>query len=245
MPEMVEHGLAGEKVSRRATLLLKGTSILSFLLVWTLVSTVVAVYGLLNSIFLPSSWTVFRKILDIALARQLEVHIAATLQRVIIGFAMAAGLAVSLGILAGRSHWLRNLLEPVVEVFRPIPPLALLPLFIVWVGIARALANNPTVILMDEPFGSPDAQTREIMQEELSHIQRVEHKTIVFVTHSIREAVFLADRVLVMTSSPGQLKEIVEIALPEPRDKFSAAFTQYESAITRILKEEVEKVRYG
>jgi NitT/TauT family transport system ATP-binding protein len=113
------------------------------------------------------------------------------------------------------------------------------------VALARALANNPTVILMDEPFGSLDAQTREIMQEELSHIQRVEHKTIVFVTHSIREAVFLADRVLVMTSSPGQLKEIVEIALPEPRDKFSTAFTQYESAITRSLKEEVEKVRDG
>jgi ABC-type nitrate/sulfonate/bicarbonate transport system permease component len=137
MPEMVEHGLAGQKVSRHATLLLKGASILSFLLVWTLVSTVVAVYGLVNPIFLPSPWTVFRRILDIALARQLEVHIAATLQRVIIGFGIAAGLAVSLGILAGRWHWLRNLLEPVVEVFRPIPPLALLPLFIVWVGIGE------------------------------------------------------------------------------------------------------------
>ena len=113
------------------------------------------------------------------------------------------------------------------------------------VAIARALANNPTVVLMDEPFGSLDAQTREIMQEELSHIQRVEHKTIVFVTHSIREAVFLADRVLVMTSSPGQLKEIVEIALPEPRDKFSTAFARYESAITRMLKEEVGKMRDG
>lgn len=113
------------------------------------------------------------------------------------------------------------------------------------VAIARALANNPTIILMDEPFGSLDAQTREIMQEELSRIQRLEHKTILFVTHSIREAVYLADRVVVMTSSPGTVKEIVEIHLPEPRDKFSATFTHYESDITQVLKEEVEKAREG
>jgi NitT/TauT family transport system ATP-binding protein len=110
-------------------------------------------------------------------------------------------------------------------------------------AIARALANNPTVILMDEPFGSLDAQTREIMQEELSRIQRLEHKTIVFVTHSIREAVYLADRVVVMTSSPGKIKEVVRIELPEPRDKFSPEFTRYESEITRVLKEEVDKAR--
>ena len=113
------------------------------------------------------------------------------------------------------------------------------------VAIARALANNPTVILMDEPFGSLDAQTREVMQEELARIQRFEHKTVIFVTHSIREAVYLADRVAVMTSSPGKIKEVVAIDLPEPRDKFSAAFTRYESAITRGLKEEVEKAREG
>jgi NitT/TauT family transport system ATP-binding protein len=113
------------------------------------------------------------------------------------------------------------------------------------VAIARALANNPTVILMDEPFGSLDAQTREIMQEELSRIQRVEHKTIIFVTHSIREAVYLADRVVVMTSSPGKIKDVVEVDLPEPRDKFSADFTHYESDITRVLKAEVEKAREG
>jgi ABC-type nitrate/sulfonate/bicarbonate transport system permease component len=137
MPEMVKHGLAGEKVRRGVALLLNGASILTFLLVWTLASTVVAVYSLINPIFLPSSWIVFRKILDMALARQLEVYITATLQRVIIGFGVAAGLAVSLGILAGRWRWLRNLLEPVTEVFRPIPSLTLLPLFIVWVGIGE------------------------------------------------------------------------------------------------------------
>ena len=111
------------------------------------------------------------------------------------------------------------------------------------VAIARALANNPAMILMDEPFGSLDAQTREIMQEELSRIQRLEHKTILFVTHSIREAVYLADRIVIMTSSPGTIKDIVAIELPASREKFSTAFTQYESAITQILKEEVAKAR--
>ena len=110
------------------------------------------------------------------------------------------------------------------------------------VAIARALANNPAVILMDEPFGALDAQTREILQDELSRIQRVEHKTIVFVTHSIREAVYLADRVVVMTSAPGRIKQIFDIKLPEVRDRFAPEFTRYESEITRVVKEEVAKV---
>ena len=96
--------------------------------------------------------------------------------------------------------------------------------------------------MLDEPFGALDAQTREVMQEELSRIQRVEHKTIVFVTHSIREAVYLADRVVVMTSAPGRIKEIFTIKLPEPRDRFAPEFTQYEREITRLVKEEVMKV---
>jgi NitT/TauT family transport system ATP-binding protein len=111
------------------------------------------------------------------------------------------------------------------------------------VAIARALANNPAVILMDEPFGALDAQTREILQDELSHIQRVEHKTILFVTHSIREAVYLADRVVVMTSAPGRIKQVFPIKLPEARDRFAPEFTQYESDITQVVKEEVAKVR--
>lgn len=110
------------------------------------------------------------------------------------------------------------------------------------VAIARVLANTPAIILMDEPFGALDAQTRELLQEELSRLQRLEHKTILFVTHSIREAVYLADRIMVMTSAPGQIKDIVSIDLPEPRDKFSAAFTAYESNLTQVLKDEVAKV---
>ena len=110
------------------------------------------------------------------------------------------------------------------------------------VAIARALANSPAIILMDEPFGALDAQTREVMQDELSRIQRVEHKTIVFVTHSIREAVYLADRIVVMTSAPGRVKQVFAIKLPEIRDRFAPEFTQYESEITQVVKEEVAKV---
>jgi NitT/TauT family transport system ATP-binding protein len=110
------------------------------------------------------------------------------------------------------------------------------------VAIARALANSPAIILMDEPFGALDAQTREVMQDELSRIQRVEHKTIVFVTHSIREAVYLADRIVVMTSAPGRVKQVFTMKLPEIRDRFAPEFTQYESEITKVVKEEVAKV---
>jgi NitT/TauT family transport system ATP-binding protein len=109
------------------------------------------------------------------------------------------------------------------------------------VAIARALANNPAIILMDEPFGALDAQTREVLQDELSRIQRVEHKTILFVTHSIREAVYLADRVVVITSAPGRIKQVFPIKLPELRDRFASEFTQYESEITRVVKEEVAR----
>src|SRR5499426_1566910 len=111
------------------------------------------------------------------------------------------------------------------------------------VAIARALANNPSIILMDEPFGALDAQTREVLQDELSRIQRVEHKTIIFITHSIREAVYLADRVVVMTSAPGRIKRVFDIALPDVRDRFTREFTDYESEITRVVREEVAKVR--
>jgi NitT/TauT family transport system ATP-binding protein len=111
------------------------------------------------------------------------------------------------------------------------------------VAIARALANGPAVILMDEPFGALDAQTREVLQDELSRIQRVEHKTILFVTHSIREAVYLADRVVVMTSVPGRVKQIFSVKLPDVRDRFAPEFTHYEAQITGVLKEEVAKVR--
>ncbi len=85
------------------------------------------------------------------------------------------------------------------------------------VSIARALANRPGILLMDEPFGALDAQTRVIMQENLLRLWSEFGTTIVFVTHDIEEAIFLADRVLIMSSSPGRILRTVEIRLPRPR----------------------------
>jgi len=85
------------------------------------------------------------------------------------------------------------------------------------VAIARTLAYNPSVLLMDEPFGALDAHTRHRLQNDLLHIWERDRKTVLFVTHSVDEAVFLSDRVVVMTPSPGRIREIVRIDLPRPR----------------------------
>jgi NitT/TauT family transport system ATP-binding protein len=84
-------------------------------------------------------------------------------------------------------------------------------------GLARALAVNPTILLMDEPFGSVDAQTRQLLQEELLELWQREQKTVIFITHSMDEAVYLADRVVVMTPRPGRVAEILDVPLPRPR----------------------------
>lgn len=108
------------------------------------------------------------------------------------------------------------------------------------VAIARALAYDPEVLLMDEPFAAVDAQTREVLQEELLRIWEKTKKTILFVTHSIDEAVFLADRVAVMTANPGKIKEIVNIDLPRPRDgiRSSADFGWIRHKIWELLQNE-------
>nr|WP_038032847.1 ABC transporter ATP-binding protein [Thioalkalivibrio sp. ALE28] len=85
------------------------------------------------------------------------------------------------------------------------------------VGIARALANYPDVLLMDEPFGALDAQTRSMMQQNLVDLRQEFHTTIVFVTHDIEEAVFLADRIIVMSASPGRLIKDIRVDIPHPR----------------------------
>ena len=110
------------------------------------------------------------------------------------------------------------------------------------VAIARALAYQPEVLLMDEPFAALDAQTREVLQYELLRIWEETHKTIVFVTHSIDEAVFLSDRVAVMTARPGRIKEIIEVPLARPRSeelRNSPEFAGIRHQAWELLKDEV------
>jgi NitT/TauT family transport system ATP-binding protein len=113
------------------------------------------------------------------------------------------------------------------------------------VGIARALATYPPVLLMDEPFGALDAQTRSIMQEELLKIWSQFKTTVIFVTHDIEEAIFLADRVVVMKTLPGGIKREVAIDLPRPREPSmikSEIFNEYRGEIFELIREETLKV---
>ncbi len=110
------------------------------------------------------------------------------------------------------------------------------------VGLARALATDPEVLLMDEPFAALDAQTRDLMQAELLQIWDKAKKTVLFVTHSIEEAAYLSDRVIVMTARPGRMKSIIKINLPRPRDyemRLSPMFNDIKLQIWNSLKEEL------
>lgn len=110
------------------------------------------------------------------------------------------------------------------------------------VGLARALATDPEVLLMDEPFAALDAQTRDLMQMELLQIWDRTKKTVIFVTHSIEEAAYLSDRVVVMTSRPGRAKKVLDIKLPRPRDyemRLSPDFNDIKAMIWNSLKEEL------
>jgi NitT/TauT family transport system ATP-binding protein len=114
------------------------------------------------------------------------------------------------------------------------------------VAIARALAIEPEVLLMDEPFAAVDAQTREILQTDLLRITEDTHKTVIFITHSIEEAIFLADRVAVMTSRPGVIKTIVDVPISKERRftddiKSTPEFAKIRHELWELLKEEVIK----
>ncbi len=105
-------------------------------------------------------------------------------------------------------------------------------------AIARALANEPEVLLMDEPFGALDAQTRNILQDELLRIWEQRHVTFIFVTHSVDEAVVLSDRIVVMTARPGRIKEIIEVDLPRPRSRTSPEVNRLRDRVLKLLEEE-------
>lgn len=103
------------------------------------------------------------------------------------------------------------------------------------VGIARAYCNEPSVLFMDEPFGHLDAQTRYLMQEDLMKIWTKEKRTIVFVTNNIEEAVYLADRIVVLTNCPTRIKKEYQIDLPRPRNYVAPEFLQLREEISSIV----------
>lgn len=111
-------------------------------------------------------------------------------------------------------------------------------------NVARALAMDPKILLLDEPFAALDAQTREIMQAELLRIWGGQRKTVLFVTHQIDEAVYLSDRVVVLSARPGTVREVVEVDLPRPRElgvKRTPAFLELVDHIWRLIEQEVRQ----
>ena len=112
------------------------------------------------------------------------------------------------------------------------------------VAIARALANNPAILLLDEPFGALDAQTRALMQELLTQVWEELHQTILFVTHDVEEAIFLSDRVFVMTARPGKIKAEIDIRLGRPRSyeiKATEGFLNLKKQALALIREEAIK----
>jgi ABC-type nitrate/sulfonate/bicarbonate transport system permease component len=133
----MEWGLRGPKPSSSRAMRLKISAVLGFLALWSIVSTAVVVLKLFNPIFFPGPWVVAGALVTLAMKGQLWGHIGATLERVALGFSTGALLAIGLGLPSGHFRVVRNIVEPVVELLRPIPPLAMLPLFLVWIGIGE------------------------------------------------------------------------------------------------------------
>ena len=113
------------------------------------------------------------------------------------------------------------------------------------VNLARALAADPVVLLMDEPFAALDAQTREFMQAELLKIWSKAKKTVVFITHQINEAIYLADRVVVMSARPGRVKDVFSVPFQRPRNlslKREPRFLELEDAVWKLIEEESDRL---
>jgi NitT/TauT family transport system ATP-binding protein len=116
------------------------------------------------------------------------------------------------------------------------------------IALARVLAFEPRMLLMDEPFGALDAQTRQLMQEELTAIWQRQRRTVLFVTHDIDEALYLSDRIVVFTARPGRMKADLVVDLPRPREpevRKTARFSQLRNEIWDMLREEVLAAKAG
>jgi NitT/TauT family transport system ATP-binding protein len=116
------------------------------------------------------------------------------------------------------------------------------------VAIARSYAVNPEVLLMDEPFGALDAQSRQFMQEALLGILAKERKTVIFITHGVEEAAFLSTRVVLMAANPGRIREIIPVNIPYPRDaavKTTPEFIEIRAHVDKVVREEFKKQRNG
>jgi NitT/TauT family transport system ATP-binding protein len=114
------------------------------------------------------------------------------------------------------------------------------------VAIMRALAYNPDILFMDEPFGALDVQTRDLLEDDILHIWAETQKTIIFITHDLGEAIILADRVVLMTARPGRIKMEYFIDLPRPRDTEFRLHPMFQSTLRLIwseLSEEVQRAR--
>jgi NitT/TauT family transport system ATP-binding protein len=146
-----------------------------------------------------------------------------------------------------QARW-RDLVQPYVEMvglvgFEGLYPYQLSGGMQQRAGLARALVLNPQVLLMDEPFGALDAQTRELLQEELVRILEREQRTMVFITHSIDEAIALGDRIVVMSTRPGRIREVLDVGLPRPRNleraRTSPRYAELRQHIWNQLRPEV------
>lgn len=107
-------------------------------------------------------------------------------------------------------------------------------------ALAAALMSEPEIILLDEPFGALDAQTRKDMQEELLRLLQRTQKTALLVTHSIEEAIWLSDRIAIITARPGRVKGVVQVNLPHPRNRTSSEFIEIRKVISEMIEEEVK-----
>ena len=105
-------------------------------------------------------------------------------------------------------------------------------------AIARTLAFDPAILLMDEPFVALDAQTRGLMQSELLRIWQRTPKTVIFVTHDVQEAVYLADRVIVLTRNPTRVRGVITVDLPRPRDRLADEFHAYVKSLVRLIRQQ-------